>query len=75
MCVCVWTDLALGVGAVCDQAALHDGPGAVQQGAELRLGEEPPQHLLPGPRAEPPAHKTPETIIKTLAQNVRNIIS
>lgn len=37
-----------------DQAALQDGPGAVQQGAELSLREEPPQHLLPGPRAEPP---------------------
>lgn len=41
-----------------DQAALHDGPSTVQQGAELRLREEPPQHLLPGPGAEPPAPTT-----------------
>lgn len=49
-----WTHLALRVCAVGDQAALQDGPGAVQQRAELSLREEPPQHLLPGPRAEPP---------------------
>lgn len=50
-----WAHLALRVCAVGDQAALQDGPSAVQQGAELSLWEEPPQHLLSGPRAEPPA--------------------
>lgn len=53
-----WPDLALRVCTVGDQAALHNGPGAVQQGAELSLWKEPPQYLLPGPGAEPPENHT-----------------
>lgn len=49
-----------------DQAALHDGASAVQQGAELRLWEEPPEHLLSGPRAEPPAPPTQHVLAKHL---------
>lgn len=48
-----------------DQAALQDGPSTVQQRAELSLWEEPPQHLLPGPRAEPPV-KHPYTAFLVL---------
>lgn len=50
-----------------DQAALQDGPSTVQQGAELSLWEEPPQHLLPGPGAEPPI-KHPYTVLFRDAQ-------
>lgn len=61
----IWTHLALGVCAVSHQAALQDSASTVQQGTELSLWEEPSQHFLPGPRAEPPAQTTQHTRLIT----------